>query len=179
MRVLRMFQDEGNLPRAVDPRNQLQVVAQPVNGQFLQLLRRPGIRLDDGRRALEPKMAFELDGECIDLEEGGLADDSPEGFDPLHVMRVVPENQAQLQIGPVRDLTLPQDHALRSGTTVWFRANRADAEAPVARSCNTARAPVAVKFGQTIAASNEAASTARGNSATTRRQRQSIRRFIQ
>jgi hypothetical protein len=95
------------------------------------------------------------------------------------VMRVVPENQAQLQIGPVRDLTLPQDHALRSGTTVWFRANRADAEAPVARSCNTARAPVAVKFGQTIAASNEAASTARGNSATTRRQRQSIRRFIQ
>ena len=108
MSVFRVFENKSHVPGTVDPWDQLHMMTQAVVGEFLQLLRRPGVRLDESRRALELKVAFEFESNGVDLEEGGLADDSFEGVDSFEMMCIVPEDQSQLQIGPIGDFSFRQ-----------------------------------------------------------------------
>ena len=59
--------------RAVQIGNDLDVVVQPVIGQLLELRWGERIGLDQRRRMLVLEMAFEFDGESVDLVESRLA----------------------------------------------------------------------------------------------------------
>src|SRR5207253_5341372 len=67
--ILRVLQNEGDVPGRVQVGDKLHVKAQRKVSEFLQLGRRQRIRFNDGRGALVLKVPLELDGESIDLEK--------------------------------------------------------------------------------------------------------------
>src|SRR5437868_13734885 len=96
-----MLQDKGNVPGSIEIWDKLHMISKAIISQFLILCRRQRVRLNNGRSALELKMAFQLESESIDLEECRLPDGALQGLRPIEVVRVVPINLTQLQIGPV------------------------------------------------------------------------------
>src|ERR1051325_5988347 len=96
-----MFEDEGNVPRRVEIWDKLHVVSQAVIGEFLQLRRGERLRLNQCGGALELEVALELDHEAVDLEEGGLTNRALQLVEPIEMMRVVPVELPQTEIGPV------------------------------------------------------------------------------
>src|SRR5258708_6379696 len=104
--ILGVFQDEGDVARTVEVWDHLDVVSQAVIGQLLQLSRRERLRFDQRRRALVLEMSFQLDHETVDLEKRSLPDRMPQSFGTIEVMGIVPINMAELEVGPVFDMSL-------------------------------------------------------------------------
>src|SRR5262249_48696193 len=107
-RVFRMLQDERIVRRSVNVRNELDVILQGLVREFLQLGARERVRLDDRRGALVLEMSLQLDGESVNLEERRLAKRAFQDIDVFEVMRVIPVDDAKLQVGPINDFPFRQ-----------------------------------------------------------------------
>src|SRR5438132_13323242 len=101
-----MFQDEGDVTRAVEVRDHLDVIAQTVVGQLLQLGGGERLRLYQRGRTLIFEMSFQLDCEAVDLEKRGLADGLLQSVGPIEVMGIIPVNLAELKVWPILNLPL-------------------------------------------------------------------------
>src|SRR5581483_5969515 len=108
-----MLQQESDMGRSVEIRDQLDVIAQSVSRQLLILLRTQRLRFDHRGRAFELKMAFQFQDESVDPERGGRADRPLEVIEPVQMMGVVPVDVAAMEIGPVRDSDFGQAEASR------------------------------------------------------------------
>ena len=90
--------------RGVKVGHELDVIAQGIVCQLLQLGGGEGIGLDNGRSAAELEMPLELEGEAVDLEKGRLPERRFENVQVLEMMGIVPINDAQFQVGPILEL---------------------------------------------------------------------------
>src|SRR5207244_13601605 len=118
--ILRVLQNEGDVPGRVQVGDKLHVKAQRKVSEFLQLGGRQRIRFNDGRGALVLKVPLELDGESIDLEKCRLLYSALQYFEMLEMMGVVPVYHAQSNIGPIYYL------AFREPETTVSRTNELD-----------------------------------------------------
>src|SRR5256884_6508903 len=118
--ILRVLQNEGDVPGRVQVGDKLHVKAQRKVSEFLQLGGRQRIRFNDGRGALVLKVPLELDGESIDLEKCRLLYSALQYFEMLEMMGVVPVYDAQSNIGPIYYL------AFREPETTVSRTNELD-----------------------------------------------------
>src|SRR5436305_14030003 len=84
------------------------MVFEPVIGQVLKLLGCQGLRLNQRRRALELKMTLQLQRETVELEECSLANRFLQRFGPIEMVRVIPVDLSELQVGPVLYMALGQ-----------------------------------------------------------------------
>src|SRR5436189_659702 len=108
-----MLQDEGDVARRVQIRNELDVMLQTVIGQFLELRGRKRLRLDQRGRGSELEMAFELQGEAVHLEKRRLPNGLLQSFHAIEMMRVIPIQLAELKVGPIFNLAFGQEqHAV-------------------------------------------------------------------
>ena len=92
--------------RGVNVRDKLDVAAQGIVRQLLQLGRSHRVRLDNRRSAPELKVSLQLNGKPVDLEKSRLPQRRFENVQVLQMMRIVPIDDPQPQIGPILNLSL-------------------------------------------------------------------------
>ena len=99
----------------VQVRNKLDVIPRGVIRELLQFRRRERVGFDHGSGALILEVAFELDGEPVDLVKGRPAKSRFQHVQMLQVVSVVPIDDSESKVRPVGDFSFrqPQTSAFR------------------------------------------------------------------
>src|SRR5207248_656127 len=113
--VFRVLQDEGVVSGPVQVRNKLDVIPRGVIRELLQFCGRERVGFDNGGGALILEVAFELEGESVDLVKRRLAKSRLQDVQMLQVVSVIPIDDPQSKVRPVRDFSFwqPQASAFR------------------------------------------------------------------